>query len=89
MKAIMTVIGPDRVGIIAEVSTLLASKNVNILDLSQTIMEDIFTMTILVDTAAANCSFDELSSALEAKGAEMGLSIRIQRRDLFTAMHRI
>ncbi len=89
MKAIMTVIGPDRVGIIAEVSTLLAGKNVNILDLSQTIMDDIFTMTILVDTAAANCSFDELSTALENKGSEIGLSIRIQRRDLFTAMHRI
>ena len=89
MKAIMTVIGPDRVGIIAEVSTLLAAKNVNILDLSQTIMDDIFTMTILVDTAGANCSFDDLSTALEAKGQDMGLSIRIQRRDLFTAMHRI
>ncbi len=89
MKAIMTVIGPDRVGIIAEVSSLLAAKNVNILDLSQTIMDDIFTMTILVDTATANCSFDELSTALEAKGEEIGLSIRIQRRDLFTAMHRI
>ena len=89
MKAIMTVIGPDRVGIIAEVSTLLAGKNVNILDLSQTIMDEIFTMTILVDTTAANCSFDELSTALENKGSEIGLSIRIQRRDLFTAMHRI
>ncbi len=89
MKAIMTVIGPDRVGIIAEVSTLLAAKNVNILDLSQTIMDEIFTMTILVDTANASCSFDELSTALENKGSEIGLSIRIQRRDLFTAMHRI
>ena len=89
MKAIMTVIGPDRVGIIAEVSTLLAGKNVNILDLSQTIMDEIFTMTILVYTTAENCSFDELSTALENKGSEIGLSIRIQRRDLFTAMHRI
>ena len=89
MKAIMTVIGPDRVGIIAEVSALLAGKNVNILDLSQTIMDGIFTMTILVDTSAANCSLDELSTALESKGSETGLSIRIQRRDLFTAMHRI
>ena len=89
MKAIVTVVGPDRVGIIAEVSALLAGRNVNILDLSQTIMDGIFTMTILVDTAEANCSFDELSSALEEKGVEIGLSIRIQRRDLFTAMHRI
>jgi len=89
MKAIMTVIGPDRVGIIAEVSTLLANMNVNILDLSQTIMDGVFTMTLLVDTAAAICSFDALSTALESKGNETGLSIRIQRRDLFTAMHRI
>ena len=89
MKAIMTVIGPDRVGIIAEVSALLAKSNVNILDLSQTIMEEIFTMTILVDTAAANCTFDALSSALEAKGEEMAMSIRLQREDIFDAMHKI
>lgn len=89
MKAIMTVIGPDRVGIIAEVSTLLASMNVNILDLSQTIMDGTFTMTLLVDTSTSSRPFDEISTALEAKGEETGLSIRIQRRDLFTAMHRI
>lgn len=89
MKAIMTVIGPDRVGIIAGVSTLLASMNVNILDLSQTIMDGIFTMTLLVDTSTSERSFDEISAALTAKGEETGLSIRIQRRDLFTAMHRI
>ena len=89
MKAIMTVIGPDRVGIIAEVSALLAKSNVNILDLSQTIMEEIFTMTILVDTATSSCSFDEISTALAAKGEELSMSIRIQRREVFTAMHKI
>ncbi len=89
MKAIMTVIGEDRVGIVANVSCLLAEMGVNILDISQTIMEGIFTMTILVDTATSQHSFDEISSALTAKGEESGLSIRIQRRDLFTAMHRI
>lgn len=89
MKAIMTVIGEDRVGIVANVSCLLADMGVNILDISQTIMEGIFTMTILVDTATSSHSFDEISAALSARGEESGLSIRIQRRDLFTAMHRI
>ena len=89
MKAIMTVIGEDRVGIVANVSCLLADMGVNILDISQTIMEGIFTMTILVDTATSSRSFDEISAALSAKGEESGLSIRIQRRDLFTAMNRI
>ena len=89
MKSIMTVIGPDRVGIIANVSRLLAELNINILDLSQTIMEGIFTMTLLVDTGEANCSFDEIRAALEAHGKQANLNIHIQREDLFAAMHRI
>ena len=89
MKAIMTVIGADRVGIVADVATLLAKMGVNILDINQTIMDGIFTMTILVDTATSSHSFDEISSALTEKGEEMALSIRIQRREVFTAMHRI
>lgn len=89
MKAIMTVIGADRVGIVADVATLLAKMGVNILDINQTIMDDIFTMTILVDTATSSHSFEEISSALTEKGEEIALSIRIQRREVFTAMHRI
>ena len=89
MRAIMTVIGPDRVGIIASVSALLASLNVNILDLSQTIMEGIFTMTLLVDTAGANCNFDAIRAALTAHGEKENLDIRIQREDIFTAVHSI
>ena len=89
MRAVMTVIGPDRVGIIASVSTLLASLNVNILDLSQTIMEGLFTMTVLVDTAASAKPFEELRAALSAHGERENLDIRIQREDTFTAMHRI
>ena len=89
MKAIMTVVGPDRVGIVAGVTTLLASLNINILDLSQTIMSGIFTMTLLVDTAAANRPFDEIRTMLKEHGAEQNLNIRIQREDTFTAMHRI
>ena len=89
MKAIMTVVGPDRVGIVAGVTTLLASLNINILDLSQTIMSGIFTMTLLVDTAEANRPFDEIRGALKEYGDRENLSIRIQREDTFTAMHRI
>lgn len=89
MKAIMTVIGPDRVGIIAEVSGLLARMHVNILDLSQTIMDSVFTMTLLVDTATSPLGFDDIRAALVSQGERDGLSIRIQRQDIFTAMHRI
>ena len=89
MRAIITVIGPDRVGIIAEVCTLLARFNVNVVDLSQTIMDSFFTMTVLVNTGEANVSFDNIRDALIDKGQDMGLSIRIQREDIFTAMHQI
>ena len=89
MKAIMTVIGPDHVGIIAGVTALLASMNINVLDLTQTIMEKMFTMTVLVDTAEANCPFEEIRTALAEYGKKEGLDIRIQREDTFTAMHRI
>ena len=89
MRAIMTVTGPDRVGIIASVSALLASLNINILDLSQTIMGGLFTMTLLVDTAEANRGFDEIRAALSTHGEKENLSIRIQREDIFTAMHSI
>lgn len=89
MRAIVTVTGPDRVGIIAEVCTLLAQKRVNIVDISQTVMQEFFTMTMLTDTSASTESFDAISAALDRKGEEMGLSIRIQREDIFDAMHKI
>lgn len=89
MKAIMSVVGADRVGIVADVSALLAKKGVNILDITQTIMDDIFTMTILVDISKSEYSFDDISAALSELGDALSLSIRIQRREVFTAMHRI
>ena len=89
MRAIVTVVGPDRVCIIAEVCTLLASLNVNIIDISQTVMQEFFTMTMLTDISASNDTFDAISAALDKKGEEMGLSIRIQREDIFDAMHKI
>ncbi|MBQ9967513.1 MAG: ACT domain-containing protein [Oscillospiraceae bacterium] len=89
MKAIVTVVGMDRVGIIGEVCTTLAGLKINIVDISQTVMQDFFTMIMLVDTTACEKTFDEISEILTAKEQEMGLSIRIQRQDIFQAMHRI
>ena len=89
MKAIVTVIGKDKPGIIAGVCTLIAQSEVNILDISQTVMQDFFTMSMLVDLTKATLSFTDLSDALTAKGEEMGVNIRIQREDIFDLMHRI
>ena len=89
MRAIGTVIGPDQKGIIAAVCAVLAARNVNIVDISQTVMKDFFTMTMLADLAEATVPFDELRQALSDKGEELGLSIRIQNEDIFNAMHRI
>ena len=89
MRAVITVIGKDRVGIIAGISTVLADCNVNILDLSQTIMQDVFTMIMLVDISRATASFTDLSDSLDGKGQDLGLSVRIQHEDIFSSMHRI
>ncbi|MBR7121858.1 MAG: ACT domain-containing protein [Oscillospiraceae bacterium] len=89
MKAIVTVVGKDKVGIIAAVCTELAKYNVNVLDISQTVMQGYFTMMMAVDTSAGKVAFGELVRLLEQKGKEMGLSIRLQREDIFEAMHRV
>lgn len=89
MRAIITVIGNDRVGIIAGVSNILAATNVNILDITQTIMQDVFTMITLVEISKCNIPFLDLSERLENKGVEMGLRIQIQHEDIFNSMHRI
>ena len=89
MKAIVTVIGKDRVGITAAVCALLAQHNINILDISQTVLQDYFTMVMLVDTAACTASIGEMADLLEQAGKEQELSIRIQREDIFNAMRRI
>ena len=89
MRAIVTVIGKDQVGIIATVCSLLAGFGVNILDISQTILQEYFTMIMLVDVRDSKVPFDGLSHALQSCGEEKGLSIRIQREDIFEAMHRI
>ena len=89
MKAIVTVIGKDRVGIIAAVCALLSEHGVNVLDISQTVLQDYFTMIMMVDAANITVPFADLATRLEQKGQEMNLSIRIQREDIFNAMHRI
>ncbi|MCR4772689.1 MAG: ACT domain-containing protein [Oscillospiraceae bacterium] len=89
MKAIVTVIGKDRVGIIADVCAILAANGVNVLDISQTVMQDYFTMIMMVDTAQCRVRFNELSDMLAEEGEKTALTIRIQRSDIFEAMHRI
>ena len=89
MRAIVTVLGKDRVGIIASVCSLLSESNVNILDISQTILQGYFTMIMLVETSDCSMPFADLATALKKKGEDAGLSIRIQREDIFEAMHRI
>lgn len=89
MNAIVTVVGRDRVGIIAAICNRLAANNVNILDISQTILQGSFTMVMAVDLGQASASFGELRDALSELGREMGLSIRIQREEIFNAMHTI
>ena len=89
MKAIITVIGKDRVGIIAGVSSLLAQWNVNVLDISQTILQENFTMVMLADLADCPLSFTELTEKLSALGVEMDIAIRMQREDIFNAMHKL
>ncbi|MDP4181777.1 MAG: ACT domain-containing protein [Bacillota bacterium] len=89
MRAIITVIGKDKVGIIAGISAVLADNNVNILDITQTTMQDVFTMIMLVDIKGVTIDFSLLSEKLEKKGDEMGLSVRIQHENIFNSMHRI
>ena len=89
MRAIITVVGKDRVGIIADVCTHLAAWQVNILDISQTVMQGNFTMTMLVDLEKCEMPFQEVSEELRLRGEEIKLSIRMQREDIFEAMHRL
>ena len=89
MKAIVTVVGKDRVGIIAGVCVELASYNVNVLDISQTVMQGYFTMMMVVDVSACSLPLAELVVLMDEMGKERGLSIRLQREDIFDAMHHI
>lgn len=88
-KAVLTVIGSDKVGIIAAVSKVFAENNVNILDLSQTTMQHIFTMIMLVDVAASTMPFDKLAEAMAELGESMNLTMQLQHESIFDSMHQI
>ena len=88
-RVIVTVIGEDKVGIIANVSTLLAEANANIVDISQTVLGEFFTMIMLVNLEKASVPFDELKRRLNAKAEAMGLKIEAQHEDVFKFMHRV
>lgn len=88
-KAVVTVLGFDRKGIIAKVSAALYAQDANILDISQTVLSGMFNMVLIADVSSPDCSFSALSDELSALGAEMGLQIRIQRSEIFEAMHQI
>ena len=89
MKAIITVVGKDRVGIIAKVCNKLAELNINVLDISQTIMESNFTMVMAVDILDASAPFQTFYDELHKLGDEMGMVIHINREEIFDAMHSI
>ena len=89
MKAIVTVVGKDQVGIIAGVCNTLADCQINVLDISQTVLQEYFTMIMLVDASQCTVPFADLARALDEAGAQRSLQIRAQREDIFNAMHRI
>ena len=88
-KTVITVVGKDTVGIIAKVCTYLADNNVNILDISQTIVQDYFNMMMIVDANGSKKKFGELADELENLGGDIGVQIKMQSEDIFNIMHRI
>ncbi len=89
MRAVLSVIGKDTVGILAKVSTVCAQYNANVTDVTQSVLQDVFAMIMLVDTSKLKGSFTELSDAMEGLGKELGLSIYVMHEDIFNAMHKI
>lgn len=87
MRAVVTVVGKDKTGIIARVSNVLYENDVNILDISQTIMQDLFTMIMLVDMSSSTVR--EISEKLDKVANEIGVSIHLQNEEVFSSMHRI
>lgn len=88
-KTIITVVGKDTVGIIAKVCTYLAEKDINILDISQTIVQDYFTMMMIVDTNGSKRAFGDMADDLTVLGEEIGVVIKCQKEEIFDQMHRI
>ena len=89
MRAVITVIGKDMVGILARVSTICAENGVNVLEVTQSVLQDLFAMIMLVEITDSKIPFSELSDRLEKMGEEMGLTIHTMHEDIFNSMHRI
>lgn len=89
MRAVVTVVGKDKTGIISKVSSFLADKNVNILDISQTILEEYFAMIMLVDLSAATEKLADLAEECREMGEKIGMSVHVQHEDIFNAMHKV
>ncbi len=89
MKTVVSVIGKDAVGIIAEVSSVCSECNANILDITQSVLQDMFVMVMLTEIKELNCSFAEFSDKMKNLGAKKNLDIRVMHEDIFNSMHRI
>ena len=89
MKAFLTVIGKDKVGIIAGVSSELQKLNINILDVNQTIMGEFFTMIMMLDLKLSNSNFEEIKKSLELKGKQLGVDVKIQREEIFNSIYSV
>lgn len=89
MRAVITVVGKDTVGILAKVSDICAKSNINITEVSQTIMEDMFCMIMMADISSSTVEFTKFSDELSAYGEENSLSIHVMHEDIFNSMHRI
>lgn len=89
MRAVVTVLGKDMVGILAKVSTHCANYNVNVEEVTQSILQDLFAMIMLIDISNLSISFTQFSKELEEKGNELGLTIHTMHEDIFNSMHRI
>ena len=89
MTAILTVIGKDKVGIIAGVSNELQRLNINILDVNQTIIDEFFTMIMMLDLKLSNSNFEEIKKSLELKGKELGVDVKIQREEIFNSIYSV
>ena len=87
-KAILTVIGKDKVGIIAGVSNELQRLNINILDVNQTIIGEFFTMIMMLDLKLSNSNFEEIKKSLELKGKQLGVDVKIQREEIFNSIYK-
>lgn len=89
MKAVITIIGADKIGIVHKVTGLMEEFNLNIIDISQTVMDKYFTMVMLIDLSKSKEDFDQIVETFDKLGKEIGMDIKIQHQDIFDAMHQI